>query len=141
MNRPRVVIDTNVVVSAALKRHGLEGRIVELVAARDVVFYASPAVFAEYEAVLSRPKFASIDPERIRLLVAALKVETIMVTPSHRVEASPHEPDNRLLECAEEADADYLITGNKRHFPKQWKGTQVVNAREFLRPKAPRGSR
>jgi len=140
MNRPRVVIDTNVVVSAAINRRGLEGRIVELVATRDLAFYASPAVFAEYEAVLSRPKFGSIDPERIRLLMAALKVEVIMVMPTHRVDVSPDEPDNRLLECAEAADADYLITGNKRHFPKHWEGTIVVNAREFLhRDSLPKG--
>jgi len=132
MNRPRVVIDTNVVVSAAINRRGLEGRIVELVATRDLAFYASPAVFAEYEAVLSRPKFGSIDPERIHLLMAALQVEAIMVTPSRRVDVSPDESDNRLLECAEAADADYLITGNKRHFPRRWKGTSIVNAREFL---------
>ena len=43
-----------------------------------------------------------------------------------------HEPDNRFLECAEAAQADFLVTGNKRHFPKQWKATKVVNARELL---------
>ena len=36
------------------------------------------------------------------------------------------------LECAEVASADYLVTGNKRHFPKRWKVTAVVNARELL---------
>jgi predicted nucleic acid-binding protein len=45
---------------------------------------------------------------------------------------SPDEADNRFLECAGEAQADYLVTGNKRHFPKRWKSTQVVNARELL---------
>jgi hypothetical protein len=36
------------------------------------------------------------------------------------------------LECAETASANFLVTGNKRHFPKHWKNTQVVNARELL---------
>jgi len=30
------------------------------------------------------------------------------------------------------AEADYLITGNRRHFPARWKQTSIVNAREFL---------
>jgi predicted nucleic acid-binding protein len=40
--------------------------------------------------------------------------------------------DNRFIECAEGAKADYLVTGNKRHFPKRWRQTTVVNARELL---------
>jgi uncharacterized protein len=39
---------------------------------------------------------------------------------------------NRFLECAEAASADCLFTGNKRNFPKRWKTTVVVNARELL---------
>ena len=34
--------------------------------------------------------------------------------------------------CAEAADADYLVTGNKRHFPARWKKTKVVSAREII---------
>lgn len=55
-----------------------------------------------------------------------------IVHPSVRITASPDLTDNRFLECVEAAGADYLITGNKRHFPSQWKNTRVVNAREFL---------
>ena len=40
--------------------------------------------------------------------------------------------DNRFLECAEASKADYLVTGNRRHFPKEWRQTQIVNARELL---------
>ena len=37
-----------------------------------------------------------------------------------------------FLECAEAAHADYLVTGNKRHFPDQWKKTRVIGVREFI---------
>jgi len=37
-----------------------------------------------------------------------------------------------FLECADQARADYLITGNTRHFPKFWKATKIVTAREFI---------
>jgi predicted nucleic acid-binding protein len=43
-----------------------------------------------------------------------------------------HEPDNRFLECAELAGAEFLVTGNKRHFPIDWKPSKIVNAREFI---------
>lgn len=48
------------------------------------------------------------------------------------VTVSPHEPDNRFLECAEAAAADYLVTGNRRHFPRRYKATEVVTPRQFL---------
>jgi predicted nucleic acid-binding protein len=48
------------------------------------------------------------------------------------VSKSTDDADNRFLECAEAAGADFLVTGNKRHFPRLWEKTQVVNARELL---------
>ncbi len=41
------------------------------------------------------------------------------------------EPDNRFLECAQASRADYLITGNKKHFPSQWQFTRIVNAGNY----------
>jgi predicted nucleic acid-binding protein len=41
--------------------------------------------------------------------------------------------DTKFLQCGETAQADYLVTGNKRHFPKESYGvTRVVNASELL---------
>jgi predicted nucleic acid-binding protein len=45
---------------------------------------------------------------------------------------SPHESDNRILECAEAARADYLVTGNTKHFPDRHKTTMIVSGRQFL---------
>ena len=45
--------------------------------------------------------------------------------------------DNVFLECADKAGADYLITGNSRHFPKFWKKTKIITAREFVNLAAP----
>jgi putative PIN family toxin of toxin-antitoxin system len=133
MNKLRVVLDTNVVVSAVLKLGSLEAQIVDLVARRELRLYVSRAIQEEYDEVLARPKFTSIDPKRVSLFLGLLKAEATVVAPPHRITESPDESDNRFLECAESAEADYLITGNKRHFPERWKSTRIVNAREFLR--------
>jgi predicted nucleic acid-binding protein len=55
-----------------------------------------------------------------------------VVDPKETLTVSPDEDDNRFLECAEAADADYLVTGNKRHFPEQWKECMVIGARELV---------
>jgi predicted nucleic acid-binding protein len=64
----------------------------------------------------------------LRLVRAAARV----VAPYSQITVARDPGDNRFLECAEAAKADYLITGNKRHFPKQWRQTLIVNARELL---------
>jgi predicted nucleic acid-binding protein len=48
------------------------------------------------------------------------------------VTSSSDESDNRFLECAEAAQADYLVSGNTRHFPKKWKQTSIVTPRQLI---------
>jgi len=64
----------------------------------------------------------------LRLLRASARV----VRPQLELEIARDPADNRFLERAEAAKADYLVTGNKRHFPKEWCQTLVGNARESL---------
>jgi predicted nucleic acid-binding protein len=55
-----------------------------------------------------------------------------VVKPSRRLKVTSDPDDNIFLECAAAARADYLITGNLRHFPRFWKQTKAVSSREFL---------
>src|SRR5579862_7307569 len=126
-----LVLDTNVLVSANVAEEGLEALVVSLAFSQQVLYYLSKPILEEYERVLRYPrlKFVSSDIDRF---LAKVHQTGIMVTPTHTVTACQHEPDNRFLECAEEAQANFLITGNKRHYPNRWKNARVVNAREFL---------
>jgi uncharacterized protein len=45
--------------------------------------------------------------------------------------------DDKFLECAGAARADYPVTGNQRHFPKFWKKTKVITSRELIGIVAP----
>jgi putative PIN family toxin of toxin-antitoxin system len=127
----RVVVDTNVLVSALIKAHGAEAFVLSLVAEKTLSWCASPSILAEYGAVLGRRKFVHLSETYVTALLK-LAGEAELVTPSFVLKESPHEPDNRFLECAEAATADYLVTGNLRHFPTQWKKTRIVNARQLL---------
>lgn len=132
MKSPRIVLDTNVVVSAALTPGGLEARVVQLVAGRMLTLCVSSEVLNEYTEVLARPRFSQLDPTQVARLLSLIADRSTHVTPIGGLSISSDEPDNRFLECAEAAKADYLVTGNKRHFPSRWKSTRVVNARELL---------
>lgn len=57
--------------------------------------------------------------------------------PSRRLEVTGDRDDNRFRECADVARADYLVTGNLRHFPRFWKKTKIITPREFIGLAAP----
>lgn len=128
----RVVLDTNVVVSAVLTRGGAEAHALDLAAARKIQLYVSVAILTEYEAVLRRSKFSRVSPTAIDTALELIRRVAIIVNPKEMLGVSSDESDNRFLECAEAADADYLVTGNKRHFPEQWKRCMVIGARELV---------
>jgi putative PIN family toxin of toxin-antitoxin system len=131
-----VVLDTNVIVSAHLKEEGLERFVLDLALAHKIQLFISPEVFAEYRSVLSRPKFR-IKPDQVAASLALIEKAAIKVTPRQRLAAAKDPDDNIFLECASESQADYLVTGNKRHFPRNWGQTRIVNARELLEEIAP----
>jgi putative PIN family toxin of toxin-antitoxin system len=131
MRKPRVVLDANVVVSAHLNADGYERHVLDLVLAGKLQSAVSAAILEEYEGVLRRPKFG-IAPRQVGRSLRLLQNAARVVRPRHRLKVSRDPTDNRFLECAEAFKADYLVTGNKRHFPKQWRQTQVVNARELI---------
>jgi len=131
---PKVVYDTNVVVSAALKPGSLPASLVALAIQKQVRLFLSPAILEEYTEVLTRPKFP-FDPKMVETFLRDLKrAAAVVVHPTTRVTAAPHEPDNRFLECAKAAHAEYLVTGNKKHFPfLAFEGTRIVSPAEFAR--------
>ena len=93
--------------------------------------FISPVVWAEYRDVLFRPKFAALRT-RAEAMLDALASLAIEIAPTETVAIATDEDDNRFLECALAAEADYLITGNLRHFPATCGTTRIVNARQFF---------
>ena len=128
----RVVLDTNVVVSAVLTRGGAEAHVIDLTAARKIQIYATAHILTEYQEVLRRSKFRRISPKAIGDALELIRRIAILVDPKEKLAVSSDEDDNRFLACADAADADYLVTGNKRHFPAQWKRCKVIGARELV---------
>jgi putative PIN family toxin of toxin-antitoxin system len=132
----RLVLDTNVLVSAALKPEGLPRTVLLLAVTKPARLYVSDAILTEYRDVLSRPEFRIRKGLRRQFLqIIENRAHRIFPTRLPLVTSDPD--DNIFLECADAARADYLVTGNPRHFPKFWKKTKVITAREFLTLAAP----
>jgi putative PIN family toxin of toxin-antitoxin system len=132
----RLVIDTNVLVSAALKPESLQRTTLLLATTRLARLYVSRPILDEYEDVLSRPELHIRKGLRLQLL-QHIKNSGHIVAPSRRLDVCSDLDDNVFLEYADKAGADYLVTGNERHFPKFWKKTKIITAREFISLIAP----
>jgi putative PIN family toxin of toxin-antitoxin system len=132
----RLVIDTNVIVSAALKPDGLQRTLLTIALTKPARLYVSHAVLAEYATAIARKRFRIRKGSQMRLMQQIMN-RAHMVKPSHRIEAALDPDDNIFLECADAARADYLITGNQKHFPTFWKATKIISGREFIAIVAP----
>jgi putative PIN family toxin of toxin-antitoxin system len=127
----RVVLDTNVLLSACWKPGGLEAKLVSLSTSGLLAPCVSATVLAEYRDVLFRPKFAAFRSLAIDTLHFFERTATL-VEPSVTVKISPDDDDDRFIECAVAARAEFLISGNLRHYPPSYGDVRIVNARGFF---------
>jgi len=132
----RLVIDTNVLVSAALKPDGLQRTTLVLAVTKPARLYVSRPILEEYRNVLARPGLQIRRGLRQQLL-QLVKNHSYTVAPTRRLEVASDPDDNKFLECADAAGADYLVTGNQKHFPRFWRKTAIITSREFISLAAP----
>lgn len=132
----RLVLDTNVVISGALKPKGLERSALVLALTPPASTFVTEDILSEYAEVLHRPELRIPVNEREQLM-ELIAERSNLVTASRKISICSDQDDNIFLECAEAARADYLVTGNARHFPAYWRSTKVINARELLQVVGP----
>ena len=112
----RLVLDTNVLVSGLLTPHGPSGRILDLVLAGKLRLLVDDRIVDEYREVLLRPRFG-FDPAAVATLLTFLTTESEWVSAPARGVRLTDPGDQPFAEVAIAGGADYLVTGNPRHFP------------------------
>ena len=128
----RAVIDTNVLVSGLLAPAGNEALIILAIHQGLIRPCFSEEIMQEYAAVLARPKFG-FEPDEIAAALAMFRDNGELVAPRASARNLPDLDDVIFVDCAEATQAEYLVTGNKRHFPPEACGTvRVVSAAELL---------
>lgn len=108
----RVVIDTNVLISAILKDRDPEAVILYVVANADIEWMVSPRILNEYKAVLRREKFG-LPKDIVLRWFEILEAFTTSTDVNIDIEFLRDRSDAVFLECALSTDANFLITGDK----------------------------
>jgi putative PIN family toxin of toxin-antitoxin system len=127
-----VVLDTNVLISGILKPYSKAAAILHLVADGTIRLAFDLRLLSEYRDVLNRPKF-NFAEEDIEAFLDQLEQEGFIVSAKPLKIHLPDPDDEPFLEVALSAEAEALITGNKRHFQKkQYEGVTILSPAEFL---------
>ena len=129
----RVVLDTNVLLSALAFPGSKPDQVLQRVRRGEVELFLSPFILAEFERIL-RDKFR-FTKRQTDERVTAIRHMATLVEPTERITlVATKDDDNRILECALAARADYLVTGDKEHLlPLRSVGpTQIVTPAAFL---------
>jgi putative PIN family toxin of toxin-antitoxin system len=138
--RPRVVIDTNVLVSG-LTFKGQPREVLDLAWKGEIEVIISPFILKELSGTL-RKDFGWSN-EQIKDAIQRIKAKTVSIRPKIRVSViKEKDDDNRILECAIEGNVRYLISGDKKHLLplKEYRGIKILSPAQFLLLFAPVGS-
>ena len=132
----KLVLDTNTIVSAFF----WEGNEVELfrkIEQGKAILYISGQILTEIEEVIKRPKFnevmrkANLTPDQIIQKIVSLS--HLVIAPKLNIQVCRDEKDNKFLECAENAKADYLISGDEDLLSlKEYNGIPIVRTWKIL---------
>jgi uncharacterized protein len=135
----RAVLDTNVLISAIVFG-GVPRQILEAAVAGAVQLYVSEDTMAEFRDVLSRPGFG-LSAHLLRATVSELGSLAEWVGPTQRISVVREDSaDNRILECAIAASAEYLVSGDKHLLKlKSHSGIEVVSPQGFMAALACKG--
>jgi len=113
----RAVLDTNVLVSAMLSQGSPPDLILQAWRKGAFQLVTSPSLLRELDRVLARPRIRQRlgwSPSERRAFVTALSEGAVVVTPEVELEVIQADPaDNRLIEAAVQAEADYIVSGDR----------------------------
>ena len=107
----KVIIDTSIVVSAAIANKNPEAVILFVVANSDFEWVVSAEILAEYKEVLKRPRLKLTEAQHQRWVYLIDSVTTL-IDVDVEVDFPRDRKDAKFLACAIAAEADFLITGD-----------------------------
>jgi uncharacterized protein len=128
----RIVLDTNVLVSGLLNPYAAPGQIARMAAMGEISLCFDARILSEYRDVLLWPRFG-FRTEHVEALLEQIRVAGVSAATHTLTGQLPDRDDEAFLEVAIASVAEYLVTGNTRHFPVRLRsGIQVVSPAEFV---------
>ena len=123
-----VVVDTNVLVSGLLNPRGNPGLIVQLILSKNVDLALDDRILCEYAEVLHRDDL-KLPKKEVDILLGYVRGQSVRIDAVPLPITLPDPGDQPFFEVATACAADFLITGNMKHFPKV---EQAILPKDFI---------
>jgi putative PIN family toxin of toxin-antitoxin system len=130
----KVIIDTNVIVSSLIQRSYPYRIIFDLFLEDKICLCISQSLITEYYEVLERPKFEQFKEFSIKAktVLANIEIKSLFYHPKTTVDMLMDKDDNKILELADECNADFIVTGNINDFSFPfYKQTSILTPRDY----------
>lgn len=130
----RIILDTNIIVSALISNSIPTKILYELELTSKVETCLSDAVFTEYIDVLNRDKFAKFTDFKLKadIVLNKLREVSVFYNVNRKIQVLTDASDNKFLELAAVCSADYLITGNSNDFQiQEFEYTRILSPRDY----------
>lgn len=130
----KVILDTNVVVSALIQKNYPFLIIDELLIEDKFQLCISDDLLKEYFDVLARPKFNKFPnfATKAKEVLTEIVLKARFYYPTVKLDILSDKDDNVILELAYESKADYIITGNTNDFTlSEFKGTKIISPKDY----------
>ncbi|HSB00597.1 MAG TPA: putative toxin-antitoxin system toxin component, PIN family [Anaerolineales bacterium] len=132
----RVVIDTNILASALIRRQGTTGQVLQhLRDKRFIIIYSVP-LLVELVEVLSRPQIQQkyhLQVDDITALINLIRLRGELVSPKREINACRDASDNKFLKAAVEGKVDAILSGDADLLEmKEFEAIPILRVAEFL---------
>ena len=131
MPKPKVVVDTNIFVSAHLVAKGNPAKVIDCWVEDKYTLILSKSIIEEIAKVLYRK---GIVIDRIERLLFLIYQKSVMAPTKEKISVIKDDSDdNKFLECALSGEADYIVSGDKHLLElREYKGIKILTPKVFL---------
>lgn len=134
----RITLDTNVLVSAFIAKHGYSANLLELVLTTEVIeLTLSEPILQELGDVLLRDEVRSrfsYARQDVRKIVGTLRNSARIVSPTSNFVVIREDPrDDLILNTAYDGNAEYIVSGDSHLLKlKRFKGIRIVTPKQAM---------
>lgn len=130
----KIVIDTNILISALGWKEGNPRKILKLCIEGKCLMITSPDLINEFISVMGRPKFDFISKEEKNEFILHLFQVSYLVEPKSKIDKIKQDPmDNIVLEAALEGKVNYIVSGDSHLLDlKRFRNIKIISTKNFL---------
>jgi uncharacterized protein len=130
----KIVLDTNIIISAIICKQGDPAKLFEKLINEEIENYTSKEIIEELIEVLNRNEIIKKTKKETRtFILEQYLIHSQIITPKTKHKIIDHESDNKFIDTAKEANAKYIISGDKHLLEiKEFNGIKIIRAKEYL---------